>query len=214
MNEPLAWCTLLLIAVTCAVSYAGFLKPAVVRKYIFNPESILADKEYYRLVTAAFLHADGRHLFFNMLTLFLFGSRLELIFGQAEFLAIYFGAVVGGSLLSLYVHRHHQYLAYGASGGTCGVLFAYILLSPWGNIMAFMFPVPVPGWLYAIGYLLVSFYGLKENRGNIGHDAHLGGAIVGFLIAAGMNPDTVREHVGIFLTVLGLAVALLIFLWL
>ncbi len=147
MNGPLAWCTLLLIAVTCAVSYAGFMKPAVVRKYIFNPESILAEKEYYRLVTAAFLHADGRHLFFNMLTLFLFGSGLELIFGQAEFLAIYFGAVIGGSLLSLYVHRHHQYLAYGASGGTCGVLFAYILLFPGANIMAFMFPVPVPGWL-------------------------------------------------------------------
>ena len=68
--------TLGLIAVTCGVSYAGFMKPAVVRKYIFNPESILADKEFYRLVTSAFLHADGRHLFFNMLTLFLFGSRL------------------------------------------------------------------------------------------------------------------------------------------
>jgi membrane associated rhomboid family serine protease len=213
MNGPLAWCTLLLIAVTCAVSYAGFLKPAVVRRYIFNPESILADKEYYRLVTAAFLHADGRHLFFNMLSLFLFGSTLELVFGQAEFLAIYFGAVVGGSLLSLYVHRHHQYLAYGASGGVCGILFAYILLFPGANIVAFMFPVPVPGWLYAIGYMLVSFYGLKENRGNVGHDAHLGGAVIGFLIAAGMNPDAVRAHVGVFLAVLGLAVALLIYLW-
>src|SRR5437016_13494774 len=213
MNGEFAIVTLLLIAVTCAVSYAGFLKPAVVRKYIFNPESILADKEFYRVVTAAFLHADGRHLFFNMLTLFLFGSRLELAYGVPQFLAIYFGAIVGGSLLSLYVHRHHQYLAYGASGGTCGVLFAYILLFPGANIVAFMFPIPLPGRLSAVGYLLVSFYGLKENRGNIGHDAHLGGAIIGFLIAAGMNPDAVRENVGIFFTVLGLAIALLIYLW-
>src|SRR5437016_2872163 len=213
MNGEFAIVTLLLIAVTCAVSYAGFLKPAVVRKYIFNPESILADKEFYRVVTAAFLHADGRHLFFNMLTLFLFGSRLELAYGVPQFLAIYFGAIAGVSLLSLYVHRHHQYLAYGASGGVCGVLFAYILMFPGANIVAFMFPVPVPGWLYAIGYLLVSFYGLKENRGNIGHDAHLGGAIIGFLIAAGMNMDNVRENLGIFLTVLGLAVALLVYLW-
>ena len=76
-----------------------------------------------------------------------------------------------------------------------------------------MFPIPVPGWLYAIGYLLVSFYGLKENRGNIGHDAHLGGAIIGFLIAAGMHPDAVRQNARIFFTVLGLAVALLIYLW-
>jgi len=213
MNGPLAIVTLLLIAVTCAVSYAGFLKPAVVRKYIFNPESILADKEFYRVVSSAFLHADGRHLFFNMLTLFLFGSRLELVFGPAELLAIYFGAVVGGSLLSLYVHRHHQYLAYGASGGTCGVLFAYILLFPGANIYLYV-PIPIPGWLYAIGYLLFSLYGLKENRGNIGHDAHLGGAIIGFLIAAVMNSAAVRENAGIFFTVLGLAVALLIYLWL
>jgi hypothetical protein len=77
-----------------------------------------------------------------------------------------------------------------------------------------MFPIPVPGWLYAIGYLLVSFFGLKENRGNIGHDAHLGGAILGYLIAAGMNTDAVRENTGIFLTLLGLAVVLLIYLWL
>jgi hypothetical protein len=145
--------------------------------------------------------------------LFLFGSRLELAYGVLQFLAIYFGAIVGGSLLSLYVHRHHQYLAYGASGGTCGVLFAYILLFPGANVVAFMFPIPLPGWLYAIGYLLVSFYGLKENRGNIGHDAHLGGAIIGFLIAAGMNVEMVRENARLFFIVLGVSVALLIYLW-
>jgi membrane associated rhomboid family serine protease len=213
MDGQMAIVTLLLIAVTCAVSYAGFLKPSVVNKYIFNPESILAGKEFYRLVTSAFLHADGRHLFFNMLTLFLFGSRVELVFGPATLLLIYFGAVLGGSLLSLWVHRHHLYFAYGASGGTCGVLFAYILLFPGAAIYAYV-PIPIPGWIYAIGYLLLSFYGLKENRGNIGHDAHLGGAIIGFLIAAGLYRDTVRSNARIFLAVLGISIALLIYLWL
>jgi membrane associated rhomboid family serine protease len=213
MDGQMALVTLLLIAVTCAVSYAGFLKPPVIQKYIFNPERILAEKEFYRLITSAFLHADGRHLFFNMLTLFLFGSPVELRFGPATLLLIYFGAVLGGSLLSLWVHRHHHYFAYGASGGVCGVLFAYILLFPGAAIYAYV-PIPIPGWLYAIGYLLLSFYGLKENRGNIGHDAHLGGAIIGFLIAAGLYTDAVRANTGIFWAVLGISVALLIYLWL
>jgi membrane associated rhomboid family serine protease len=212
VTEPFAIVTVLLIAVTCAVSYAGFLKPDVVSKYIFSPERILAGREYYRLVTSAFLHADGRHLFFNMLSLFLFGSRLELVFGVPQFLAIYFGAILGGSLLSLYVHRHHQYLAYGASGGVCGTIFAYILLFPGAYIYMYV-PIPIPGWLYAIGYLLISFFGLKENRGNIGHDAHLGGAIIGFLIAAGMNFDVAHENARLFFLVLGVSVALLIYLW-
>ena len=206
--------TLLLIAVTCAVSYAGFMKPALVRKYIFNPENILAEKEFYRLVTSAFLHADGRHLFFNMLSLFLFGSRIELEFGPMQLLLIYFASIVGGSLLSLYVHRHHEYRAYGASGGTFGIVFAYILLFPGSGIYAYFVPIPVPGWVYAIGYILISFFGLKENRGNIGHDAHLGGAIIGFLVAAAMHWDAVQYNLRLFLLVLGVSVPLLIYLWL
>ena len=181
--------TLLLIAVTCAVSYAGFMKPALVRKYIFNPENILAEKEFYRLVTSAFLHADGRHLFFNMLSLFLFGSRIELEFGPMQLLLIYFASIVGGSLLSLYVHRHHEYRAYGASGGTFGIVFAYILLFPGAGIYAYFVPIPVPGWLYAIGFMVASFLAMKANRDNIGHDAHLGGAIVGLLTAAALYPE-------------------------
>ena len=77
MNEPLALCNLLLILVTVAVSYAGFRDPGVEEKYIFRPESILAGKEYYRLVTSAFLHAGWAHLAWNMVSLYLFGRVLE-----------------------------------------------------------------------------------------------------------------------------------------
>jgi len=198
MYEQLPALTLLLIAVTCVVSYQGFKSFAFQQKYIFNPHAILAGKEYHRLVTSAFLHADWRHLIFNMVSLFLFGQHLEVFLGKAQFLAIYFGSIIGGSLLSLYVHRHHHYLAYGASGGVAGVIFAHVMLNPSGTIASFYFPVPIPGWLYAIGYILYSFFGMKEHRGDVGHDAHLGGAIIGFLIAAGLNPDAVRVHPAMF----------------
>src|SRR2546421_10854200 len=98
MNGTLAIVTLLLIAVTCGVSYAGFMKPAVVRKYIFNPESILADKEFYRLVALAFFHAGGGDLFFNIVTLFFFGSPLEFGDGRAGISGIFFWGGVGGGV--------------------------------------------------------------------------------------------------------------------
>src|ERR1044071_6554591 len=174
--------TFVLIVVTCVFSYQGFKNWQFTQKYIFNPEAILAGKEYHRVITSAFLHADWRHLIFNMVSLYLFGAMLENFLGKATFLLIYFGSIVGGSLLSLWVHRHHEYTAYGASGGVAGVIFATILLNSAGHIMSFYYPIPIPGWLYAAGYLLYSFFGMKEHRGDVGHDAHLGGAIIGFLI--------------------------------
>jgi len=215
MNEPAALFTYLVILATGVVSYFGFRSWEVEGKYIFNPERILAGKEYYRLVTSGFLHADWRHLIFNMLSLYFFGPSIVFLLGKAQFLLIYFGAVVGGNLLSLYVHRHHDYRAYGASGGVCGIIFAYILLFPGAGIALFYFPVFVPGWLYAIGYILFSFYGMKEqSRGNIGHDAHLGGAIIGFLLTAAMTPEHVRYNFVVFLVVLVAAIGLLVYLWL
>jgi membrane associated rhomboid family serine protease len=212
MNEPLAICTLLLILVTVAVSYAGFRNPALEERLIFRPQSILADKQYYRLVTSAFLHAGWNHLVCNMVSLYLFGKVLELWLGRVDFLLIYFGSVIGGNLLSLYVHRHHDYRAYGASGGGCGIIFAYLLIFPGAGIGLY-FLVPIPGWLYAIGFLLVSFFAMRQGRGNVGHDAHLGGAIVGLLIAAALHPEAVRYNWRIFLLVLIPATLLLLYLW-
>src|SRR5882672_6773461 len=116
MNGLITLCNFLLIVATVLVSYLGFRSREIEEKYIFHPERILAGKEYYRLVTSAFLHANWRHLAFNMFSLYLFGGPVEMYVGKAQFLSIYFGAVIGGDLLSLYVHRHHEYRSYGASG--------------------------------------------------------------------------------------------------
>src|SRR2546421_7736075 len=115
MPHSISICTLVLIGVTIFTSWQGFRSSIVEAKYIFNPEAILAGKQFYRLVTPAFLHADGIHLALNMLGLYLFGTPIEFYVGSFQFLLIYFGAIVGGSLLSLFVHRYHDYRAYGAS---------------------------------------------------------------------------------------------------
>jgi membrane associated rhomboid family serine protease len=214
MYERIPIWTCLIIAATCVSSIVVFRNRALEERFIFRPEGILAWKEYYRLVTGAFLHADFQHLAMNMLTLFLFGRTVEWRAGPLALLLIYFGAIIGGSLLSLYVHRHHDYRAYGASGGVCGVVFAYILLFPGSSINPYFIPIAVPGWLYAIGYLLYSFYGMKQHRDDVGHDAHLGGAIIGLLIAAILNPSAIQYNLRGFLAVLIPAVGLLVYLWL
>jgi membrane associated rhomboid family serine protease len=213
MNEPLALCNSVVILMTCVSSFLVFRNRAAEAKYIFHPESILAGKQYYRLVTSGFLHADWPHLIWNMVSLYFFGNLVELLFGKVVFLAVYFGAIVGGNLLSLYVHRHHDYYAYGASGGVCGMIFAHILLLPGTGVFVYFIPIAVPGWLYAIIFLVGSFVAMRRARDNVGHDAHLGGAIVGLLIAAALYPSAAMDNWKIFASVLAISMALLAYLW-
>ena len=215
MNGPVALWSWVIIGLTSVVSWLGFRSRSVEDRYIFDPQAILAWKEYYRLVTSGFMHANWWHLLCNMVSLYLFGPILESVFGPRLLLLVYFGSVIGGNLLSLYIHRHHEYRAYGASGGVCGVIFAYILLFPGARIADFLLPVSIPGWLYVILFIGVSFLATKDNnRGNIGHDAHLGGAIVGLLVAAALEPKMARANWKILLIVFGAALLLLLYLWL
>ncbi len=201
--------TLAIIVVTGIISWLGFRDPYLVGKYIFHPQSILGRKEYYRMVSSGFLHGDWQHLIFNMLSLYFFGPGIEAAIGIPKFLLIYFGSIIGGHLLSLWIHRHQDYRALGASGGVCGIIYASIFLFPGGSIMLFLIPIPIPTWAYAILFLLFSFYGMKAQRDNIGHDAHLGGAICGLLITTALYPEKVKQSLGLFLAVLLLSLVLL-----
>ncbi len=183
---------LLVIAATCLVSIWGFSNREIEEKLIFRPENILARKEYYRLVTSAFLHSGWPHLVFNMYSLHGFGPAIEREFGMLHFLLIYFGSIIGGSLLSLYLHRNHEYAAYGASGGVCGIIFASVLCHPEGSTHMFPLPVALPSWLFAIVFIVGSFFAMKAQKDDIGHDAHLGGAIIGLLITAALHPEIAR----------------------
>src|SRR5436190_18225115 len=126
MNGTFA--TVAILILTSCVSLIGFHNPAFQDNYLFSVREILAEKQFRRLITSAFLHANWRHLLLNMISLYIFGGAIELFFGSGQFLLIYFASIIGGDLLSLWIHRHHEYRAYGASGGVSGLSFAYIIL--------------------------------------------------------------------------------------
>jgi len=207
-----ALCNWLVILFTCGFSWAGFRNRGFEEKYIFWPQAILGGRQYYRLVTSGFLHANGAHLGMNMVSLYFFGPQIEWTLGGMRFLAIYFAAILGGNLLSLLLHRHHDYRAYGASGGVSGIILASIFLFPGGSVQFLLVPVPIPSWLYAVAFLAASFYGMRNQIGNIGHDAHLGGALVGLYTAAALHPSIIPESPKLFAVISVGAVLLMLYL--
>jgi membrane associated rhomboid family serine protease len=164
------------------------------------------------LVTSGFLHGDWPHLIWNMLALYSIGNAVELGVGRAHYLLIYLGGILGGNLLSLWIHRHQDYQAYGASGGVCGIIFASVFLFPGSKFYFFLVPVGIPGWLFAIVFPVASVYFLRAQRDNIGHDAHLGGAICGLLITAGLYPQVVNYNPLLFAAILVICIGLLAYL--
>ncbi len=209
---PEAPCTIALIIVTVLFSFQGFRSPPFADRFLFSIPEILAGKEWHRLVTSAFLHADWMHLGMNMVTLFLFGQHIETHFGIINLLAIYFVSVIGGSLLSLWMHRHHEYRAWGASGGVCGVVFSFIVLFPGASLMMFPLPFWIPGWLYAIAYLAASVFAMHKRWDYVGHDAHIGGSMLGLWTSAALNPEIIRANWKVFLIVSGVGTLIFLFL--
>jgi len=211
MQGPLAPLTVAVAIITALFSFQGFRDPAFMDRFIFAPDRILRDKQGYRLITSGFLHGDWFHLIFNMYSLCSFGKNIEFIYGPWLLMAIYFSSILGGSLLSLFLHRNHDYRAYGASGGVCGVIFASLFLIG-GGVTPLFCPITIPGWLYAILFLVGSFRGIKRARDNIGHDAHLGGAIFGLLVTTALEPRIVFHQPRLFAIVMGLSLVLLVYL--
>ncbi len=184
--------SLLIIGANVLVSFKGFNDILFFRKYEFHIGSIRAG-EQYRMITSAFLHGDMGHLIFNMLTLFFFAPLVISYFGVFAFIIIYFGSLIAGSLLTLYFHKNdYHYRAIGASGAVIGVLYSAILIDPDMDLYLF-FAIRVPAYLFGIGYLLYSIYGMRAKNDNIGHTAHFGGAIAGYLITLAREPEMMHE---------------------
>ncbi|MDR3456980.1 MAG: rhomboid family intramembrane serine protease [Verrucomicrobiae bacterium] len=209
MNAP---ATIIVLVVTGLATLFAFQRPDIREKWIFDPQAILADKEYYRLYTSGLIHADWMHFAFNAFSFYSFAEYIEEIYGAKVMLLIYGCSILGGSLLSLIIHRHHEYRALGASGGVCGIIFASIFLLPGGSINMFFLPIGIPAYLYAVIFLVGSFFAHHKQLGNIGHDAHLGGAIVGLLVATGLYPNMIIAAPGMFALVLGLSLVILVVL--
>lgn len=192
MNLHLA--TLVLIAANILVSIKGFNDFGFFERYKFNISAIRAGQRD-RALTSGFLHVDVAHLFLNMFTLYFFADVVISWFGPTRFLVLYFGSLLAGSLLALYFHRNEPYYsAVGASGAVTGVLYGAILLQPDMRLALMFIPIPLPAYILGIAYLLYSIYGMKSRIGNIGHSAHFGGAVGGFVIALLFKPDILTTH--------------------
>ncbi len=184
--------SLILIIANVLVSYRGFKDSIFYNKYKFNVDAVLLYKDYKRLVTSGFLHVNWMHLIFNMLALYFFSGSIEMSLGPVKFLLIYFLSLIGGDLLSLFIHRHDgSYDSVGASAGVSGLIYAAIALFPGMKIGLLFIPIGIPGWLFGLIYVLYSIYGIRSGRNNIGHDAHLGGALIGLIVAIIMHPSVV-----------------------
>ena len=186
MDAPITYT--LLFANIAIYIWIRYMKPDYFEKFAEWPYEIVNHHKYYQVITSAFLHADLMHIAFNMFTLFSFGPVLEGMFvmnfgqvlGSLYFFLIYFISLLSGSLLTLvFNYKNPNYIAVGASGAISGIIFSYVLFSPFSKLLVFF--IPMPAFLFAFVYVGVSIYGVKNKFGNIGHEAHLGGALGGVI---------------------------------
>lgn len=178
---------LAIIGANVLFSIKGFNDESFFRKYQFHVGSIRAG-EQIRMLSSAFLHADVVHLAFNMIALYSFAPVVTETLGNLTFLLIYAGSLIFGSLLTMVFHgNEYNYTAVGASGAVTGIIYSAILLYP-EMVIGIFGIIPLPAYIFGIGYLLYSIYGMKSRRDNIGHTAHFGGAIGGYTITLLKEP--------------------------
>jgi membrane associated rhomboid family serine protease len=179
--------TLVIIIITCIVSFAAFQKEEIIDELIFYPPAINNQKQWYRFITCGFIHADFMHLAFNMYSLWMFGAAVEDAFTQifgnigiAYYILLYISSLVA-CLMPTYSKNidNYYYKSLGASGAVAAIVFTYIFIDPadlmWRN------PIKIPAFLFGIIYLGGTAYMSKNGKDNINHSAHLWGAIYGIV---------------------------------
>ena len=183
---------------TLAVSLAGlYASPAIIEKSILRPYQVQRKREYSRLVTSGFVHADLPHLLFNMFTFYFFAFSIERYIGTPRFLLLYFAGLVCANIGTTFKHRNDPaYASLGASGAILAVLFAAIVYFPHQRLFIMPIPVPIPAPLFAVGYLAYSYWSARKATGRVNHDAHIAGAITGLLFVAVTDPFAYRELAG------------------
>jgi membrane associated rhomboid family serine protease len=195
--------TNIIIIFTSALSIWAFNNPDVLQKCKHYPFIEERQKEFYRLLTSGFVHADGMHLGFNMFALYSFGNRVEQFFdvyfpfGKTFYLVFYLISIAMASIPSFYKNRNNpSYASIGASGAVSAVVFAGILFEPLNEIFLMFIPFGVAGWIFGILYLMYSQYASRNANDNIGHDAHFWGAVFGFLLPIVLKPNLLADCLG------------------
>lgn len=188
----------IIIGITVVVSFMCFSNRVLFEKLAFIPYLTIKDKQWYRLITHGFVHADTVHLLVNMFTFWSFGVYVERLFqhyghGSLAFFLLYFGGMIVASLHDLIKRKDNpHYISVGASGAVSAVLFSSIFFDPWGTILLFAL-IPIPGILFGVLYLVYCQYMAKQGGDNINHNAHFYGAVYGFLFPILLNPSYLSE---------------------
>lgn len=192
--------TILIVILSVLTSVAAFRREELFNKLDLSPTRIVHQKEYYRIITHAFLHADYFHLGINMLVLYSFGRYVEQIFSQLEsaglifsgpffYILLYVIGIVLASVSTISRHRNNEsYSAVGASGAVSAIVFSYIFFAPLEKIYFYMV-LPIPGILFGGLYLVYSSYMSRRKSDNINHSAHFWGAVVGFVFPILLEPS-------------------------
>jgi len=192
--------TLVIVIITILFSLFAFRRKKMLYRFDLSPYHIVHKRQYYRIITHAFLHADYVHLAINMLVLYSFGTYVEHMLGDLQkqglifsgpffFILLYLVSVILASLTTIARYRDDQkYSALGASGAVSAVVFAYIFFAPLQKIYFYMV-MPIPGIIFGILYLIYSSYMGRRNKDNINHSAHFWGAVVGFVFPILLEPS-------------------------
>ncbi|WP_259015422.1 rhomboid family intramembrane serine protease [Emticicia fluvialis] len=191
--------TIVIIIVTSVVSIAAFSNSRLTYQYILNPYTVHRRNEWWRLLTSGFLHGDFGHLFFNMFSLYIFGDGVEAYFGaifgaKAGFfyLLLYLTGIIVANLPDTFSKKNNSgYNALGASGGVASVVFAFIMFEPTAKMGFIPLPPIIPAWIFGILYLLYSRYMAQKQYDNIGHTAHIYGALWGVVFVTLSYPSII-----------------------
>lgn len=182
--------TLLLVVITSAVSLYAYENRTWFERLEFRPYRIKHGRgEQYRFLSYAFVHADFMHLLFNMFVLYMFGNLIEgeLVYlygnkGLYYYILLYFGGTLFAAIPSMVKHKDNVFYAViGASGATSALVFSFIALHPMSGLSPVFLNIPIPAIYYGAIILLAEYFLSKRGGTNIAHDAHIYGAIYGFV---------------------------------
>ncbi len=152
----------------------------------FFPYDLITGSRAYTVFTSMFLHASMIHLIFNVFALIFIGMMLENRIGKTRFFLIFLVAGIIGGLTWAAIHWGDLTIAVGASGGIMGTLGAFARLFGKERIrmlLLFMPLPPMPAYLIFVMLLLIDLVIALTSVFPIAAEAHIGGAIAGFLIA-------------------------------
>ncbi len=192
--------TIIFVLVTSLVSWRAFHDRALLERLLLWPPAIQRKRQYDRLLTYGFVHADWSHLLFNMITLWSFGSAVERVFSAwitpLGYALFYLSAIVVSILPTFIMQRNNpRYRSLGASGGVSAVLFTFILFDPWSKLIIFPLPISIPAIMFAVLYVGYSVWMDRRGGDNVNHSAHLWGAAYGVLFTLALQPQVL----GLFL---------------